>query len=63
MLKNKGVITYFMFVLLRPRRNDREQFQNFMTQKISIFKKDFTAKITLISMIKKMPLTFLDVKK
>ena len=28
-----------------------------------MFKKLFTAKITLISMIKKMPLTFLDVKK
>ena len=27
MLKSKVVITYFMFVLLRPRRNDREQFQ------------------------------------
>ena len=32
-------------------------------QKISIFKKKFTAKIIFISMIKKMPLTFLDVKK
>jgi hypothetical protein len=32
-------------------------------QRISIFKILFTAKITLISMIKKMPLTFLDVKK
>ena len=32
-------------------------------QKISIFKKHFTAKITLILMIKKMPLTFLDVEK
>ena len=31
--------------------------------KILIFKKNFTLKITLISMIKKMPLTFLDVKK
>ena len=31
--------------------------------KILIFKKYFTVKITLISMIKKMPLTFLDVKK
>ena len=29
-----------------------------MTQKISIFKKYFTAKITLILMIKKMPLTY-----
>jgi len=27
MLKSKVVMTYFMFVLLRPRRNDREQFQ------------------------------------
>ena len=27
MLKSKLVMTYFMFVLLRPRRNDREQFQ------------------------------------
>ena len=25
MLKSKLVMTYFMFVLLRPRRNDREQ--------------------------------------
>jgi hypothetical protein len=31
--------------------------------KISIFKKHFAAKITLILMIKKMPLTFLDVEK
>ena len=30
---------------------------------ISIFKKHFTAKITLILMIKKMPQTFLDVEK
>ena len=30
---------------------------------ISIFKKKFTAKITLILMIKKMPLIFLDVEK
>ncbi len=37
---------------------------NFKTSwppKISIFKKHFTSKITLILMIKKMPLTFLDV--
>ena len=27
MLESKLVMTYFMFVLLRPRRNDREQFQ------------------------------------
>ena len=27
MLKSKLVMTYFMFVLLRPCRNDREQFQ------------------------------------
>jgi hypothetical protein len=27
MLKSKVVMTYSMFVLLRPRRNDREQFQ------------------------------------
>jgi hypothetical protein len=26
-LKSKLVMTYFMFVLLRPHRNDREQFQ------------------------------------
>jgi hypothetical protein len=39
---------------------------NFKTSwppKISIFKKYFAAKITLISMIKKMPLTFSDAKK
>ena len=38
-------------------------FKTSWPQKISIFKKLFTAKITLISMIKKMPLTLLDVKK
>ena len=27
MLESKAVMTYFVFVLLRPRRNDREQFQ------------------------------------
>ena len=27
MLESKLVVIYFMFVLLRPRRNDREQFQ------------------------------------
>ena len=27
MLKSKVVMTYFMSVLLRTRRNDREQFQ------------------------------------
>ena len=27
MLKSKLVRNYFMFVLLRPRRNDREKFQ------------------------------------
>jgi hypothetical protein len=27
MLKSKVVMTVFMFVLLRPLRNDREQFQ------------------------------------
>ena len=27
MMKSKVVMTYFMFVLLRPRRDDREQFQ------------------------------------
>ena len=39
---------------------------NFITswpQKISIFKKHFAAKITLILMIKEMPLTFFDVEK
>ena len=39
---------------------------NFKTSwppKISIFKKHFTAKITLILMIKKIPQTFLDVEK
>ena len=39
---------------------------NFKTSwplKISIFKKKFTINITLILMIKKMPLTFLDVEK
>ena len=36
-------------------------FKTSWPQKISIFKKHFTAKITLILMIKKMPLTFLDV--
>ena len=38
-------------------------FKTSWPQKISIFKKHFTAKITLILMIKKMPLTFLDVEK
>ena len=38
-------------------------FKTLWPQKISIFKKDFAAKITLISMIEKMPLTFLDVEK
>ena len=38
-------------------------FKTSWLQKISIFKKHFNAKITLISMIKKMALTFLDVKK
>ena len=39
---------------------------NFKTSwppKILIFKKYYTAKITLILMIKKMPLTFLDAEK
>ena len=35
-------------------------FKTLWPQKIWIFKVEFTAKITLISMIKKMPLTFLD---
>ena len=38
-------------------------FKTSRPQKISIFKKHFTAKITLILMIKKMPLNFLDVEK
>ena len=38
-------------------------FKTLWPQKISIFKKHFTAKITLILMIKKMPLAFLDVEK
>ena len=38
-------------------------FKTSWPQKISIFKKHFTAKITLILTIKKMPLTFLDVEK
>ena len=38
-------------------------FKNSWPSKISIFKKHFAAKITLILMIKKMPLTFLDVEK
>jgi hypothetical protein len=39
---------------------------NFKTSwppKISMFKKHFTGKITHILMIKKMPITFLDVEK
>ena len=38
-------------------------FKTSWPQKISIFKKHFTAKITLILMIKKMLLTFLDAEK
>ena len=38
-------------------------FKTSWPQKISINKKHFAAKITLILMIKKMPLTFLDVEK
>ena len=38
-------------------------FKNSWPEKISVLKIAFAAKITLISMIKKMPLTFLDVKK
>ena len=38
-------------------------FKTSWPPKISIFKKHFTAKITLILKIKKMPLIFLDVEK
>jgi hypothetical protein len=38
-------------------------FKSSWPQKISIFKKHFTGKIILILMIKKMPLTVLDVEK
>ena len=38
-------------------------FKTSYTQKMSIHKILFTAKITPISMIKKIPLTFLDVEK
>ena len=37
-------------------------FETSWPQKIWIFKKHFTAKITLILIIKKMPQTFLDVE-
>ena len=38
-------------------------FKTSWPQTISIFKISFTVKIILISMIRKMPLTFLDLKK
>ena len=38
-------------------------FKNSWPEKISVLKIAFAAKITLTAMIKKMPLTFLDVKK
>ena len=62
MLKN-GYFGALIFQEIEFFEHLKYNFKTSWPQKISIFKKDFTVKITLILMIKKMPLTFLDVER
>ena len=62
MLKN-GSFGALIFQEIEFFEHLKYTFKTSWPQKISIFKEHITAKITLILMIKKMPLTFLDVEK
>ena len=61
-MKN-GYIGALIFQEIECFEHLKYNFKTSWPQKNSIFKILFTSKITLISMIKKIPLTFLDVKK
>ena len=62
MLKN-GYFGALIFQEIEFFEHLKYNFKTSWPPKISIFKEKFTAKMTLISMIKKMPLTCLDVEK
>ena len=61
-LKN-GYFGALIFKEIEYFEHLKYNFKTSWPPKFLIFKKYFTVKITLISMIKSMPLTFLDVKK
>ena len=62
LLKN-GYFGALIFQEIKFFEHLRYNFKTSWPKKVSIFKILYTAKITLTLMIKKMPLTFLDVKK
>ena len=62
MLKN-GFVSALIFQEIDFFEHLKYNFKTSWAKKILIFKIEFTAKVTLISIIKKMFLTVLDVKK